>query len=152
MIPKPKPTSTCTHCHCGHVCAMLPPLTMQPFRIVVDWTIHAPVPADTLAQPGTDHPYQRARSLSCIHQICRGPLPLGRLVHCRVSSLANARDAHDLHDPRRGAAPGERSRVQRHIAVYKQCCVCMGDSWECGIHRVDWFGSKFGYRRDRQEQ
>ncbi|KAH9056612.1 hypothetical protein EDB87DRAFT_1207877 [Lactarius vividus] len=121
------------------------------------------------------HPYQRVRSLSCVHQRCRVLVPLGRSAQQRVSSSAKAvsmqgnnlggadeprhaqhgtHDTRDLRDPRsESAALVEGSRVQRHITeVYEQYCTHMGDNWECGIHLIDWLSSKIGRHLDRQYQ
>ncbi|KAF8267143.1 hypothetical protein EI94DRAFT_1731310, partial [Lactarius quietus] len=113
-------------------------------RTVVDRTIHAPVPALTLAQPATEPPIPASsrlvlRSPKLPWTVAVGPIALTNLdvlyaVHTTLMTRVT---------PEEWAALGEGSKAQRRVAeAYKQRCTRMGGGWEGGIRRVDWLGSK----------
>ncbi|KAH9057209.1 hypothetical protein EDB87DRAFT_1565582 [Lactarius vividus] len=131
-------------------------------RTVVDRTIHAPVPAATLAQPATEPPIPASSRL-----VLRSPKlpwtvavePIGSLPSLFIDRQSKATTSAELTNldvlnavhttlmtrvtPEEWAALGEGSRAQRRVAeAYKQRCTRMGGGWEGGIRRVDWLGSK----------
>ncbi|KAH9041166.1 hypothetical protein EDB84DRAFT_1559678 [Lactarius hengduanensis] len=134
-------------------------------RTVVDRTIHAPVPAVTLAQPATEPPIPASsrlvlRSPKLPWTVAVGPIGsppsffIGKSGHQRKATtsaaLTNLDVLYAVHTtlmtrvtPEEWAALGEGSRAQRRVAeAYKQRCTRMGGGWEGGIRRVDWLGSK----------
>jgi hypothetical protein len=134
-------------------------------RTVVDRTIHAPVPAVTLAQPATEPPIPASsrlvlRSPKLPWTVAVGPIGsppsffIGKSGGQRKATssvaLTNLDVLYAVHTtlmtrvtPEEWAALGEGSKAQRRVAeAYKQRCTRMGGGWEEGIRRVDWLGSK----------
>ena len=134
-------------------------------RTVVDRTIHAPVPAVTLAQPATEPPIPASsrlvlRSPKLPWTVAVGPIGSppsfsigksgGQRKATSSAALTNLDVLYAVHTtlmtrvtPEEWAALGEGSRAQRRVAeAYKQRCTRMGGGWEEGIRRVDWLGSK----------
>ena len=133
-------------------------------QTVVDWTIHAPVPAVMLAEAVMDLPIPAnsqlvMRSLKLPWTVAVGPIGsppsffIGKSGQRKATSsaaLTNLDVLYAVHTtlmtrvtPEEWAALGEGSRAQRRVAeAYKQRCTRMNGGWESGIRRVDWLGSK----------
>ncbi|KAH9968499.1 hypothetical protein BGW80DRAFT_1461889 [Lactifluus volemus] len=134
-------------------------------RTVVDRTIHAPVPAVTLAQPATEPPIPASsrlvlRSPKLPWDVNVGPIGSpptffigkGGEKHKTKSSVAltNLDVLYAVHTSLMTCVTseewnslGEGSRDQRRVAeAYKKRCTRMGGGWEGGIRRLDWLGSK----------
>jgi hypothetical protein len=134
-------------------------------RTVVDRTIHAPVPAVTLAQPATEPPIPASsrlvlRSPKLPWDVNVGPIGsppkffIGKGGEQRKATtsvaLTNLDVLYALHTTlmtcvtsEEWNALGEGSRAQRRVAeAYKKRCTRMGGGWEGGIRRLDWLGSK----------
>jgi hypothetical protein len=134
-------------------------------RTVVDRTIHAPVPAVTLAQPATEPPIPASsrlvlRSPKLPWTVAVGPIGSpptffigksgGQRKVTSSVALTNLDVLYAVHTtlmtrvtPEEWEALGEGSKSQRRVAeAYKLRCTRMGGGWEEGIRRVDWLGSK----------
>ncbi|KAI0261861.1 hypothetical protein BC834DRAFT_829629 [Gloeopeniophorella convolvens] len=134
-------------------------------RTVLDRTIHAPVPAVTLAQPATEPPTPASsrlvlRSPKLPWVVVIGPIGstpsffIGKGRSARktttTTALTNLDVLYAVHTtlmtrvtPEEWASLGNGSRAQRRVAdAYEKRCTRMGGGWEGGVRRLDWLGSK----------
>ncbi|KAI0041948.1 hypothetical protein FA95DRAFT_631371 [Auriscalpium vulgare] len=131
-------------------------------RAVLDRTIHAPVPALTLAQPATEPPIPaNSRLVLRSHKfpwlVVVGPVGstpsfyLGSGNKPRTNAcLTNLDVLHAVHNtlmlrvtPEEWESLGKGSKAQRKVAAaYQERCRRMGGGWENGVRRLDWLGSK----------
>jgi hypothetical protein len=133
-------------------------------RSVLDKTIHAPVPALTLAQPATEPPIPASSRLVLRSEkfpwlVVVGPvgssptfyLGSGKSRKPKSSAaLTNLDVLYAVHTtlmtrvtPEEWASLGNGSKAQRKVAAaYERRCTRMGGGWEGGVRRIDWLHSK----------
>lgn len=134
-------------------------------RSVLDRTMHAPVPAVTLAQPATEPPIPASSRLVLRSEkfpwlVVVGPVgsapmfTLGGSSKSRTpknsAALTNLDVLYAVHTtlmtritPEEWAGLGAGSKAQRKVAAaYEKRCTRMGGGWEGGVRRVDWLHSK----------
>ncbi|KAI0311682.1 hypothetical protein OF83DRAFT_1177339 [Amylostereum chailletii] len=132
-------------------------------RSVLDRTVHAPVPAHTLAQPATEPPTSASsrlvlRSDKFPWLVVVGPvgsspsffLGSGSKSSKSSAALTNLDLLYAVHTtlmtrvtPEEWASLGHGSKAQRKVAAaYEKRCTRMGGGWEGGVRRIDWLHSK----------
>jgi hypothetical protein len=133
-------------------------------RTVVDCTVHAPVPAVTLAQPATEPPIPASsrlvlRSHELPWEVNVGPIGSpptffigkgGEQRKAKTSAaLTNLDVLYAVHTTLMTCVTHEEWGTlgsgwpeQRVAEAYKKRCTRMGGGWEGGVRRLDWLGSK----------